>query len=88
MRERQMEQPKLNDPFNDTGDELARKHGNTCLSTLRRIYGEQFALDLGDTMKLADALVQIDGNSLNQLLEHHRDGSLPRLIAVASVYIQ
>jgi hypothetical protein len=66
---------------------VVETRGNTQIGTLRKIYGPQFALGSNDAMSLSDAAPTLDPASLDQICEHHRDGSLPRRIAIASTFI-
>ena len=38
-----MEQPGLHGRHRDRNGELSKKHGNTLVRTLRKVYGEHFA---------------------------------------------
>jgi len=48
---------------------IARKHGNSKISTLRRAYGGHFAPDAGADDKLIDILHRLDEDSLTRLVE-------------------
>jgi hypothetical protein len=50
--------------------EISRKHGNTLVRTLRKLYGAGFAPGCSDEEKLSDVLDKFDEASLSQL---HRD---------------
>ncbi len=54
----------------DKNGEISRKHGNTLVRTLRKIYGPGFAPGCADGDKLADVLHRFNEQSLSQL---HRD---------------
>jgi hypothetical protein len=71
-----MQQPGLHDRHRDKNGEISRKHGNTLMSTLRRIYGAHFAPGCGDTEKLSDVLRQLDVPSLSTLAHDHERGQL------------
>jgi hypothetical protein len=63
-----MEQPGLDNRHRDKNGQIARKHGNTTVSTLRQIYGAHFATGcLGDA-KLVDVLHRLDEPSLTKLV--------------------
>jgi hypothetical protein len=71
-----MEQPSLDKRHRDRNGEIAQKHGNTFVSTLRRIYGASFAPACGDSEKLLEALHTLDGPSLTKLVQDHESGEL------------
>jgi hypothetical protein len=47
--------------------ELAKKHGKTLISALRKTYGTAFALGMPDNLKLIDVIHQLDERSLSKL---------------------
>jgi hypothetical protein len=63
-----MEQPGLDNRHRDKNGQIARKHGNTLISTLRQTYGTNFAADCPEDAKLVDVLHQLDGPSLTKLV--------------------
>src|SRR5450759_4751262 len=65
-----MKEPGLDQRHRDKNGEISRKHGNTLMRTLRKIYGAGFAPGCQDDDKLSDALHRLDEASLSQL---HRD---------------
>ena len=65
-----MEQPGLHGRHRDKSGEISRKHGNTLVSTLRRIYGHNFAEGFEPHVTLAEVLTATGDKSLSQL---HRD---------------
>ena len=67
-----MQQPELDNRHCDKNGEIARKHGNTLISTLRRTYGANFAPDCDAKAKLSDCLHQIDEPSLTRLVHDRR----------------
>jgi hypothetical protein len=71
-----MQQPGLHDRHRDKNGEMSRKHGNTLVRTLRRIYGEHFASGEPDTAKLSDVLHMLDERSLSALVHDHELRSL------------
>ncbi len=60
-------EPGLDNRHRDTNGEISRKHGNTQIGTLRRIYGDQFASGRRADMKLSTLLRETSAPSLNQL---------------------
>ena len=56
----------LDNRHRDTNGEISRKHGNTQIGTLRRIYGDQFASGRRADMKLSTLLRETGAPSLNQ----------------------
>jgi hypothetical protein len=64
--------------------EISGKHGNTPLSTLRKVYGRGFAAGYADTEKLSDVLPNLNETALSQLLRDHETGHLGHKIANAS----
>ena len=60
----------------DRHGEIAQKHGNTFVSSLRKIYGPTFAPDCGDSEKLFEALHTLDEPSLTKLVQDHESGEL------------
>lgn len=63
-----MEQPGLDNRHRDKNGQIARKHGNTLIATLRRTYGESFAREMPGDAKLVDVLHRLDEPSLTQLM--------------------
>ena len=59
-----MQQPGLHGRHRDKNGEISRKHGNTLVSTLRKIYGATFAPGAEPRDKLSDVLVAMDEPSL------------------------
>jgi hypothetical protein len=51
-----MDQPGLHQRHRDRTGELSRKHGNTLVRTLRKIYGRHFAEGCSPDEKLIDVL--------------------------------
>ena len=71
-----MGQAELDDRHRDRNGEISRKHGNTRVGTLRKIYGAAFAQSFTDDQTLSDALQEMDAYSLSQLVHHHERGEL------------
>jgi hypothetical protein len=61
--------------------EISRKHGNTRVSTLRKIYGSGFAAGHGETETLDEVLSDLHEASLSQLIREHASGILAGSIA-------
>lgn len=76
-----MEQPGLHGRHRDKNGEISRKHGNTLVSTLRRIYGPSFAPFAAPHDKLSDVLADLDEPSLSRLVHDHERGHLERKIS-------
>lgn len=76
-----MQQPGLNDRHRNKDGEVSRKHGNTLVRTLRRIYGAQFAASEPETAKLSEVLEELDEPSLSALVHDHEHGHLESKIA-------
>lgn len=54
----------------DRNGQISKKHGNTLISTLRKTYGEAFAIDEPDDATLGEVLDRLDEPSLSKLLQH------------------
>ena len=78
-----MQQPGLHGRHRDKNGEISRKHGNTLVSTLRKIYGPSFAPGAAPHEKLSDVLAEVDEPSLSKLVHDHEHGHLERKIAGA-----
>ena len=76
-----MQQPGLNDRHRDRDGEISRKHGNTLVSTLRKVYGASFARGFGEHEKLSDVLETLDEGSLTKLVHDHEVKQLPAKVA-------
>ncbi|MBV9827695.1 MAG: hypothetical protein JO001_18845 [Alphaproteobacteria bacterium] len=76
-----MQQPGLHNRHRDKNGEISKKHGNTLVRTLRKIYGAHFAQGEPDTAKLSDVLQTIDAPSLSALVHDHEHGHLESKIA-------
>jgi hypothetical protein len=75
-----MEQPGLDQRHRDKNGEISKKHGNTLVRTLRKIYGTTFAAGQPETAKLSDVLAQLNDTSLGQLIHDHKNGHLEKRI--------
>jgi hypothetical protein len=74
-----MEQPGLDNRHRDKNGQIARKHGNTLISTLRETYGPRFAENCPGNAKLVDVLHLLDEPSLTTLVHsvHGHAGPAP-----------
>jgi hypothetical protein len=81
-----LQQPGLQGRHRNKDGEISRKHGNTLVSTLRKIYGPSFAQDFAPHATLSDVLAATGDRSLSefhrdQLHRDHDDGVLEGKIA-------
>jgi hypothetical protein len=60
--------------------EISRKHGNTKIRTLRKIYGAEFAEGHPDEETLATLLHELDEPSLSKLVRDHEAGLLENYV--------
>lgn len=60
----------------DKNGEIGKKHGNTKIKTLRKIYGANFAKGHPDDETLAKLLHELDEPSLSKLIKDHAAGHL------------
>ena len=74
----------LDDRHRDANGQISKKHGNTLVSTLRKIYGNSFAAGHPATAKLEEVLHKLGGTSLGQLIRDHETRHLDKKIAKAS----
>jgi hypothetical protein len=75
-----MEQPGLHARDRDKNGELSKKHGNTLVRTLRKVYGQQFAEGCNSDERLSDVLRKLDEPSLSKLVQDHERHKLYQLI--------
>jgi hypothetical protein len=75
-----MEQPGLHGRHRDKNGELSKKHGNTLVRTLRKVYGEHFAEGCSPEERLSDVLQKMDEPSLSRLVHDHEHHKLYELI--------
>ncbi|WP_112383138.1 MULTISPECIES: hypothetical protein [Sphingomonas] len=78
-----MQQPGLHNRHRNKDGEISRKHGNTLVSTLRKIYGPSFAPDARPGETLSEVLAELDEPSLTSLVHDHQRGALEGKIAAA-----
>lgn len=81
-----MEQPGLHGRHRNADGEISHKHGNTLVSTLRKIYGSNFAEGFAPHTQLSEVLAATGDRSLSQLHRDqlhrdHRSGALEQKIA-------
>jgi hypothetical protein len=75
-----MKELGLDNRHRDKNGQISRKHGNTLVETLRKMYGSGFASKFRETDKLSDVLHKLDAASLSQLHKDHEGGHLGRKI--------
>ena len=75
----------IDDRHRDKNGEISRKHGNTLVGTLRRIYGDSFAAGEADSAKLSDVLEKLHETSLSQMIKDHGAGHLDDKIRKAAL---
>jgi hypothetical protein len=73
----------IDDRHRDKNGEISKKHGNTLVRTLRKIYGMTFAAGQPETAKLTDVLAQLNETSLSQLVHDQKNGRLGKKISEA-----
>ena len=79
-----MKEPGLDNRHRDKNGEISRKHGNTLVRTLRKIYGSSFAPGCRDEEKLSGVLHKFDEASLSQLHRDHDGQHLEKKIKAHS----
>jgi hypothetical protein len=67
----------------DNHGAISKKHGNTLISTLRKIYGNNFAAGYSETAKLNEVLQSLNETSLSQLVHDDKNGHLDKKIRKA-----
>jgi hypothetical protein len=80
-----MKEPGLDNRHRDKNGEISKKHGNTLVSTLRKIYGSTFAAGHPETAKLSDVIEQLNETSLSQIVHDHRNGKLDHKVRQAAL---
>ncbi|MGY4504936.1 hypothetical protein ACVWYH_008893 [Bradyrhizobium sp. GM24.11] len=71
-----MKEHGLDGRHRDTDGAISKKHGNTLVGTLRKIYGKGFAAGYPDATQLSEVLHQLNETSLSQLRRDHDTGHL------------
>ena len=74
----------LDSRHRDKDGEISKKHGNTLVSTLRKIYGSTFAAGQPGSAKLTDILEHLNETSLSQLVHDHANKKLDQKVRKAS----
>ena len=74
----------IDDRHRDKNGEISRKHGNTLVGTLRRIYGPSFGAGESESAKLSDVLAKLHETSLTQLVKDHESGGLEEKVRKAA----
>lgn len=75
-----MKDTGLDHRHRDKDGAISKKHGNTLVGTLRKIYGKGFAAGYPDTTELSEVLHQLNETSLSQLRRDHDTGHLSHKI--------
>jgi hypothetical protein len=78
-----MKEPGLDSRHRDKNGEISKKHGNTLVGTLRKIYGSTFAAGQPGNAQLSDVLGDLNETSLSQLIHDHKNGKLDHKIKKA-----
>jgi hypothetical protein len=73
-------EPGLDDRHRNKDGEISRKHGNTLVQTLRKIYGSSFATGKPETAKLSDVIADLHKHSLSQLVKDYEADHLAKKI--------
>jgi hypothetical protein len=81
--ERNMKEHGLDSRHRDKNGEIGKKHGNTLVSSLRKIYGATFAAGQPGDAHLTDVLADLNETSLSQLVHDYRNGKLDHKIKKA-----
>jgi hypothetical protein len=76
-----MKHTGLDGRHRDKDGAISKKHGNTLIATLRKVYGQSFAAGHPETAKLSEVLLQLNETSLSQLRRDHDTGHLDKKIA-------
>jgi hypothetical protein len=79
-----MKEPGLDGRHRDKDGAISKKHGNTLVGTLRKVYGQSFAAGHPQTATLSEVLLQLNETSLSQLRRDHETGHLEKKISKAS----
>jgi hypothetical protein len=78
--------PKLDSRHRDKSGAISKKHGNTLVKTLRKIYGPGFAKGHSDKERLSDVLTKLDTTSLSKLVRDYTEGKLDQRVFVSGRY--
>jgi hypothetical protein len=82
--ESSMSMADLDNRHRNKDGEISGKHGNTPVSTLRKIYGQGFAAGYPETARLSEVMLQLNETSLSQLRRDHETHHLKHKIAHVS----
>jgi hypothetical protein len=82
-RESSMSKAGLDNRQSKHDGEISHKHGDTLVSTLRKIYGMGFAAGYPPTEKLSEVLPQLNETALGQLRRDYETGHIEHKIAKA-----
>jgi hypothetical protein len=69
----------------DKDGEISRKHGNTLVGTVRKIYVPLFAHGQSDEAKLSDVLAELNEPSLSHRFHDHGSGNLEDKVRKAAL---
>jgi hypothetical protein len=73
--------PDCSDAIANKTGELSKKHGNTLVRTLRKVYWQYFDEGCGPEEKLSDVLHKLDEPSLSKLVHDDEHGKLGEKIS-------
>ena len=79
-----MKETGLDGRHRDRDGAISKKHGNTLIGTLRKVYGQSFAAGHPATAQLGEVLLKLNETSLSQLRRDHETGHLDKKISKAS----
>jgi hypothetical protein len=79
-----MSKATLDNRHRNRDGEIDARHGNTLISTLRKVYGHNFAAGYSETETLHEVLLKLNETSLSQLRRDHETGHLKHKITKAS----
>ena len=79
-----MMEPGLDGRHRDKDGEISKKHGNTLVGTLRKIYGQGFAAGYPPTATLSEVLAMLNETSLSQLRRDFSSSHLEKKISTAT----
>jgi hypothetical protein len=75
----------IDDRHLDKNGEISRKHDNTLVSKLRRIYSLSFAAGESENAKLSEVLAKLHETSLTQLIQDRGSGALEEKVREPSL---
>ena len=73
----------IDNRYRDKNGEIGKKHGNTLVGTLRKVYGKTFAAGQADAATLNDVLQSLNETALGQLVHDQKNGHLSKKIGKA-----